>query len=152
DIQTSSQAARALRPIAGDFAFVVFTLGIVGTGLLSVPVLAGSAAYALGEAHGWRVGLCHRPGRAKAFYATLAAATVVRGALNFSALNPIRALYWTAVLHGVFAVPVMAAMMLVAANSRAMGAFTISGWLRIFGWLATLVMAAAALAMILTSI
>jgi Mn2+/Fe2+ NRAMP family transporter len=152
DIQTSSQAARALRPIAGDFAFVIFTLGIVGTGLLAVPVLAGSAAYALGEARGWSVGLGNRPGRAKAFYATLAAATVLGGALNFSSLNPIKALYWTAVLNGVVAVPVMTAMMLVAANSRAMGSFTIGGWLRIFGWLATLVMAAAALAMVWTAI
>ena len=152
DIQTSSQAARALRPIAGHFAFIVFTLGIVGTGLLSVPVLAGSAAYALGEAQGWKVGLSHRPRRAKAFYATLAAATVLGGALNFSALNPIRALYWTAVLNGVVAVPVMAAMMLVAANPRAMGSFTIGGWLRACGWLATLVMAAAAVAMIWTAI
>jgi Mn2+/Fe2+ NRAMP family transporter len=151
DIETSDQAARALRPVAGDFAFVVFTLGILGTGLLAVPVLAGSAAYAVGESRGWPVGLTHRPRHARAFYATLAAATLLGITINFSPLNPIKALYWTAAMNGVVAVPVMAIMMLVAGNSRVMGPFTIGGGLRVVGWVATLVMAIAAAAMALTS-
>jgi NRAMP (natural resistance-associated macrophage protein)-like metal ion transporter len=152
DIQTSDQAARALRPIAGNFAFLVFTLGIVGTGLLAVPVLAGSAAYAIGEARGWSVGLTREPSRARAFYATLAAATLLGITINFSALNPIKALFWTAVINGVVAVPVMATMMRVAANPQVMGAFTVGGPLRFLGWAATLLMAAAAAAMLLTAL
>ena len=96
DIQTSSQAAEALRPIAGRFAFTVFALGIVGTGMLALPVLAGSAAYALGETLRWRVGLAQRPGRAPAFYVTIAAATLVGAALNFTSLDPVKALIWSA--------------------------------------------------------
>src|SRR6202166_280726 len=96
DIQTSSQAAEALRPIAGDFAFAIFALGIIGTGLLALPVLAGSAAYAVGEALQWRVGLAQRPGRAPAFYGVIAAATLVGAVLNFTPLDPIRALFWSA--------------------------------------------------------
>ena len=105
DIQTSSQAAEALRPIAGDFAFAIFALGIVGTGLLALPVLAGSAAYAVGEALKWRVGLTQSPGRAKGFYGVIAAATLVGAVLNFTPLDPIKALFWSAVINGVAAVP-----------------------------------------------
>src|SRR5881227_3517403 len=101
DVETSSQAAEALRPVAGPFAFTLFTLGIVGTGLLAVPVLAGSAAYAVGEASTWPVGLSRKPKSAKAFYATIALATMVGALINFSALNPIKALYWSAVINGV---------------------------------------------------
>src|SRR5689334_23892138 len=101
DVQTSAQAAEALRPIAGKFAFAVFTLGIVGTGLLAVPVLAGSAAYAVGEACKWPVGLARRPLAAKAFYGTIALATVLGAAINFSPINPIKALFWSAVINGV---------------------------------------------------
>src|SRR4051812_28802579 len=125
DIETSAQAAEALRPIAGRFAFVVFALGIVGTGLLAVPVLGGSAAYAIGEARRWPVGFSRRWQEAKAFYGTVALATLVGMILNFTDINPIKALYWSAVINGVVAVPVMATMMLIAARGDILGPFAI---------------------------
>jgi NRAMP (natural resistance-associated macrophage protein)-like metal ion transporter len=151
DIQTSAQAAEALRPIAGRFAFVVFTLGIVGTGLLAVPVLAGSAAYALGEARRWPIGFSRRMQEAKAFYATVALATVVGMIINFTAINPIKALYWSAVINGIVSVPVMVTMMLMASRPDIMGRFAVVGWLKVLGWVATVVMALAVLAMLGTS-
>jgi NRAMP (natural resistance-associated macrophage protein)-like metal ion transporter len=151
DIDTSSQAAEALKPVAGAFAFTIFTLGIVGTGLLAVPVLAGSAAYAVGEARQWPTGLARRPKEAVAFYATIALATTVGVLINFSPINPIRALFWSAVINGVTAVPVMTIMMLMVANSKIMGKFTISRPLKIIGWTATIVMAAAAVGMAATA-
>ncbi len=141
DIQTSSQAAEALRPIAGRFAFTVFALGIVGTGMLAVPVLAGSAAYAVGETFHWRVGLAERPGRAPAFYATIAAATLVGAALNFTSLDPIKALIWSAVINGVAAAPIMAMIMLLASRRAVMGQFTLTKRLKVLGWLGTAIMA-----------
>ncbi|MDB5395011.1 MAG: Mn2+/Fe2+ transporter [Rhodospirillales bacterium] len=150
DIQTSSQAAEALRPIAGKFAFAVFALGIIGTGMLALPVLAGSAAYAVGEVFDWPVGLARQPLRAKAFYGTIAGATVVGGLLNFTPLDPIKALFWSAVINGVVAVPVMIAIMLMAARSAVMGQFCLSWRLKFMGWLATIVMAAAAIGMFAT--
>jgi Mn2+/Fe2+ NRAMP family transporter len=150
DIQTSAQAAEALRPIAGVFTFTVFALGIVGTGLLAVPVLAGSAAYALGEAFGWRVGLAQKPGRAPAFYWTIAAATFLGAAVNFTRLDPIKALFWSAVINGVAAVPIMAMIMMMASRSEVMGQFAIGPWLKTVGWLATAAMALAAAGMIAT--
>ena len=150
DIQTSSQAAEALRPIAGDFAFAIFALGIIGTGLLALPVLAGSAAYAVGEALQWRVGLAQRPGRAKAFYGVIAAATLVGAVLNFTPLDPIKALFWSAVINGVAAVPIMVMIMLLGSRQKVMRQFTLSPWLKSLGWLATAVMAAAAVGMFAT--
>ena len=150
DIQTSSQAAEALRPIAGRFAFTVFALGIVGTGMLALPVLAGSAAYALGETLHWRVGLAQRPGRAPAFYVTIAAATLVGAALNFTSLDPVKALIWSAIINGVAAVPIMAMIMLMASRKAVMGEFALTRWLTVLGWLATATMAAAALGMFAT--
>jgi NRAMP (natural resistance-associated macrophage protein)-like metal ion transporter len=152
DIATSSQAAEALRPVAGPFAFTLFALGIIGTGLLAVPVLAGSAAYAIGEARRWPVGLGRKPEKAKAFYATLTIATMVGVALNFSPINPIKALYWSAVINGVVAVPVMVTMMHMTANPKLMGKFPVHDGLRLVGWMATAVMAAAAIAMGVTAI
>jgi NRAMP (natural resistance-associated macrophage protein)-like metal ion transporter len=152
DIATSSQAAEALRPVAGPFAFTLFALGIVGTGLLAVPVLAGSAAYAIGEARRWPVGLGRKPERAKAFYATLTIATMVGVALNFSPINPIKALYWSAVINGVVAVPVMITMMHMTANPKVMGKFPVHDGLGLIGWMATVVMATAAIAMGVTAI
>jgi NRAMP (natural resistance-associated macrophage protein)-like metal ion transporter len=146
-IESSTQAAAALKPVAGPLAFAIFTLGIVGTGLLAVPVLAGSAAYAVGEAGQWPVGLARRPLQAKAFYVTIAVATLVGVAMNFTPVNPIRALFWSAVINGVVAVPVMALMMLVTADPRLMGKYPVTGALRVFGWIATGVMAAAAIGM-----
>ena len=150
DIQTSSQAAEALRPIAGKFAFTIFAIGIIGTGLLAVPVLAGSAAYAIGETLHWRVGLGQRPGRAKAFYAAIAAATFVGAAMNYTALDPIKALFWSAVVNGVAAAPIMVMVMLLATRRTVMGAFSIGPWLKGLGWLATAVMAIAAIGMFAT--
>ena len=127
DIQTSSQAAEALRPVAGEFAFVIFALGIIGTGLLAVPVLAGSAAYALGEARKWPVGLDRKPKKAKAFYLTIAVATSVGTLIVFSPLDPMTALVWSAVINGVVAVPIMVMMMLMISSKKIMGKFVITG-------------------------
>jgi NRAMP (natural resistance-associated macrophage protein)-like metal ion transporter len=147
EIETSAQAAEALRPIAGPLVFLIFALGIIGTGMLALPVLAGSAAHAVGETFGWHVGLGRKPERAKAFYLTIAAATLIGAVLNFVALDPIKALFWSAVINGVVAVPVMAMMMHLASRRLAMGRFTLPSALKIGGWLATLVMAAAAIGM-----
>jgi len=152
DIQTSRQAAEALKPLAGEFAFAIFTLGIVGTGLLAVPVLAGSAAYALGEARKWPTGLAREPLEAKAFYVTIVLATFAGVAINFSPLDPMRALFFSAVINGVVAVPVLAMVMLITSNRAIMGRFTIDGSRRILGWLATAIMAAAAAGMVVTAI
>jgi NRAMP (natural resistance-associated macrophage protein)-like metal ion transporter len=145
DIQTSSQAAEALRPIAGPLTFAVFAAGIVGTGLLAVPVLAGSGAYALSEAFRWRVGLDRRLFQAKSFYATIAVSTMAGVGLNFTELDPVKALYWSAVVNGVLAAPVMAVIMLVAANGRIMGRLTVPTPMLVCGWLATAVMALASI-------
>jgi NRAMP (natural resistance-associated macrophage protein)-like metal ion transporter len=150
NIQTSSQAAEALRPIAGRFTFTVFALGIIGTGMLALPVLAGSAAYAIGEALVWRVGLAKRPGRARAFYITIAVATFVGALINFAPLDPIKALFWSAVINGVTAVPLMVMIMFMAKSRKVMGQFTLSRSLAILGWLATAAMAAAAFGMFAT--
>jgi NRAMP (natural resistance-associated macrophage protein)-like metal ion transporter len=150
DIQTSSQAAEALRPIAGPFAFFIFALGIIGTGLLALPVLAGSSAYAVGETFGWHVGLARKARRAKAFYATIALATLIGAGLNFSPIDPIKALFWSAVINGVVAVPVMALMMHLSSHRPAMGDFKLHSGLKVVGWLATAVMAAAAVGLFAT--
>src|SRR6202044_3435371 len=115
---------------AGAGTFVVFALGIVGTGLLAVPVLAGSAAYATGEAFGWHVGLARKLRRAPTFYAAIAMATVVGGALNFTPIDPIKALFWSAVINGVVAVPIMVLMMVMASRSQIMGRFTLTRGLK----------------------
>lgn len=147
DIQTSAQAADALRPLAGPFSAAVFALGIIGTGLLAVPVLAGSAAYAVGEARRWPVGFGRRILEARAFYGTVALATLIGMIISLGAVDPIQALYWSAVVNGVIAVPVMAVMMLVAARTDIMGAFAVRGPLRVLGWIATACMLLAVLAM-----
>ncbi|WP_378948140.1 Nramp family divalent metal transporter [Mesorhizobium sp. ANAO-SY3R2] len=150
DIESSAQAAQALKPVAGIMAETIFALGVVGTGLLAVPVLAGSAAYAVGETLRWPTGLNRKPKHAKAFYATIAIATLIGVGLNFTPINPIRALYWSAVINGVVAVPIMAMMMLMSTQPRIMGKETIGRLLGTFGWLSTGVMALTAAAMILT--
>jgi NRAMP (natural resistance-associated macrophage protein)-like metal ion transporter len=151
DIQTTAQAAQALRPIAGPFAETIFALGVVGTGLLSVPVLAGSAAYAVGEARKWPTGLARRPMEAKAFYAVICVATIVGIIMNFTPVDPIRALFWSAVINGIVAVPVMAVMMWLAAAPKVMGDFVVTGWAKILGWIATGVMLVAVVAMVTMS-
>lgn len=147
DVQSSAQAAEALKPVAGQFAFSIFALGIIGTGLLAVPVLGGSAAYALGEVMKWPVGLARRPKEAKAFYATLSIATLAGVALDFTPIDPIKALFWSAVVNGVVAVPVMAIMMMIAVRHDIMGKGAIPTWMTAVGWAATGVMAIAAVAM-----
>ncbi len=147
DIQTSAQAAEALRALAGPFTFALFASGIIGTGLLTVPVLAGSAAFAVGESLGWKIGLARKPSRAKKFYAVIAIATAVGVLLNMVHLNPIKALYWSAVINGVVAVPVMVMMMLMARKKKIMGEFIVSRGLTVVGWIATLVMGGMALLM-----
>jgi NRAMP (natural resistance-associated macrophage protein)-like metal ion transporter len=153
DIQTSAQAAEALRPLAGDFAFVLFSLGIIGTGLLAVPVLAGSAAYAVAEAAGWRGSLDLQldEGEGRGFYGIIAAATLGGVVLCFTPTDPVKELFWSAVLNGVIAVPIMAVMMLLASRKDTMGEHTIGKRLRRLGWLATAVMAATVLAMFATA-
>jgi Mn2+/Fe2+ NRAMP family transporter len=148
DIATSAQAAQALKPIAGEFAFVVFALGIVGTGLLAVPVLTGSAAYALGEAWKWPTGLSKEPQDAICFYSALAASGVLGIVLTLSPIDPIKALYWSAVINGVVAVPVMSVMMLMTGERRVMGKFVVGGWLRWLGWASTTAMTICVIAMI----
>jgi len=150
NIQTSAQAAEALRPIAGEFAFAVFAAGIVGTGLLALPVLAGSAAYALGETRGWTVGLARLWPEAKAFYGAIAVATLVGVILNFVSIDPITALFWSAVINGVVAVPVMVMLMLLGVRKDVMGSLTLPLPLRVLGWLATIAMAASAMVMVVS--
>ncbi len=119
DIQTAADAARALQPIAGKFAFLLFSLGIIGTGMLAIPVLAGSAAYAVGETRGWKIGLDNKPWEAAGFYSVIGAAVALGlTIIDYSGLDPIKALYWSAVVNGVIAVPMMAAMMFVSSHKR----------------------------------
>ena len=152
DIQTSAQAAEALRPLAGDLTFLLFSLGIIGTGLLAVPVLAGSAAYAVAEAAGWRGSLSLRldRGEGRGFYGVIAAATVGGVMLCFTPTDPVKELFWSAVLNGVIAVPIMAVMMLLAGRRDTMGEHVIGRRLRWLGWAATTAMAITVAAMLVT--
>jgi NRAMP (natural resistance-associated macrophage protein)-like metal ion transporter len=147
DIQTSAQAAAALKPIAGRFAFTLFSLGIVGTGLLALPVLAGSAAYAMAGTFKWRNSLALKPRLAKRFYAIIVLSTLIGLAMGFTRMDPVKALYWSAVINGVVSVPIMALIMFMAVNPKVMGDFVIPVHLRVTGWIATIAMAAAVLAM-----
>jgi Mn2+/Fe2+ NRAMP family transporter len=151
NIQTSAQAAEALRPVAGNFAFAVFALGIIGTGLLAVPVLAGSAAYAVSEVFGWKSGLSHGFHEARGFYAIIIAATGIGTLMSVFELDPIKALLWSAIVNGVISVPIMAVMMWIGQSARIMGALTISLRHRFFGWSATGLMAVAVTVMLATS-
>ena len=150
NIETSAQAAEALRPLAGAFAELIFALGIIGTGLLAIPVLAGSTAYAIGEGRKWPVGLSRKPKRAVAFYSVLAISVVIGIGLNFTAVDPIKALYWSAVANGVLAPPVMALMMLLVRKKKVMGDLQVEGWLYGLGWLATITMALSVVGMVLS--
>jgi NRAMP (natural resistance-associated macrophage protein)-like metal ion transporter len=147
-VGSAAEAAEALRPVAGELAFALFSLGLIGTGLLSLPVLAGSAAYAFGEAQGWKCGLDNKPWEAVGFYAVIAAATVLGIGIGFSPLDPMRALFWSAVINGFVAVPIMAAMMWLAGRRDQMGRYKVSPSIQFFGWSATALMAAAALSML----
>src|ERR1700685_2220770 len=150
DIQTTEQAAEALRPLAGELAFLLFSIGIIGTGLIAVPVLAGSSAYALGETLQWAIGLERKLHRAKGFYAILTVATLLGVALNFIGLNPIKALFWSAVINGVAAVPIMIVMMLMTSNKKITGGLRLPTPQKVIGWTATAVMFAVAASMLAT--
>jgi NRAMP (natural resistance-associated macrophage protein)-like metal ion transporter len=152
DVQSSAQAADALRPLAGRFAFLLFSMGIIGTGLLAVPVLSGSSAFALAETFRWRRGLDLTPLRGARFYSVIAISTLVGVGLGFSNIDPIKALYWAAVLNGIISAPIMAVMMLMSANPKIMGEFVIGRRLKILGWTATAVMAAAVATMLVQTL
>lgn len=152
DIQTSAQAAEAPRPLAGEFTFGLFSLGIIGTGMLAVPVLAGSAGYAVAEAAGWHGTLSARldRGEGRGFYGVIAAATLGGVLLCFTPMDPVRELFWSAVLNGVISVPIMAVMMVLAARPSVMGPYAIGPRLRATGWLTTAVMGVTVVAMFAT--
>jgi Mn2+/Fe2+ NRAMP family transporter len=152
DIQSAAQAAEALRPIAGRFAFALFALGLIGTGLLAVPVLAGSAAFAVSEVRGWKTGLEYQPRQALRFYSIIVGATVIGVGLDWSGVDPIKALFWSAVLNGVAAAPIMVAMMILASNRKVMGRFAERPLLLLFGWAAAMVMTAASVALLFDTI
>jgi len=147
DIQTSEQAAAALKPIAGEYAFLLFSLGIIGTGLLAVPVLAGSVAYAVGEVRGWRTGLEHRPNKAKGFYGIIGLSILLGVAVDLSPLDPIKALFWSAVVNGVITVPILVAVMIVVSRQQQMGKFVATTSQRVIGWATVAMMGVAAVAM-----
>jgi NRAMP (natural resistance-associated macrophage protein)-like metal ion transporter len=140
NIQSATQAAEALRPLAGELTFLLFSIGIIGTGLLAVPVLAGSSAYALAEALKWPIGLERKPDKARGFYGTLGAATLLGVALNFTAIDPIKALFWSAVINGVAAVPIVVVMMLLTANPKVTGTLRLPSRQKVLGWASTAVM------------
>ncbi len=150
NIQSATEAAQALRPLAGNFATVLFGIGLIGAGLLAIPVLTGSAAYAVAETFGWPSGLDEKPRHAKKFYAVIAASTLVGVVIDFAGINPISALFWTAVINGVVAPPLLVVVMLVSNNKRVMGTRTNGIFTNIIGWLAAAIMFAAAIGMIVT--
>lgn len=150
NIQTAAQAAEALRPLAGRFCFLLFSLGIIGSGLLAIPVLAGSAAYGVSEAMGWRTGLEKKAKEAKGFYGVISVATGIGLTLTFLHINPIQALIWSAVLNGILATPIMVILMLMASSSKVMGSFTLPKGLKIVGWFSTFMMLLATLGLFIT--
>jgi len=156
DIATAADAARALQPLvhtfphAGQIAQALFAVGIVGLGLMAVPIFAGSASYALAETFGWREGLFRRPSDAKPFYGVMAAAILVGIAINLVGINPMKALVYTAVINGVVAVPLIFIILLIGSNRRIMGEYTSGFWSNLFGWITFLAMAAAAVLMFAT--
>jgi Mn2+/Fe2+ NRAMP family transporter len=150
DIQSSAQAAEALKPIAGRFAEFVFALGIIGTGLLAIPVLAGSTAYAIGEGRRWKVGLSRKPKQAIAFYTVLGFSGLCGIGLNFTPINPIQALYWSAVVNGVLAAPVMVLLMVLVRRPKVMGELVVTGPLYWLGWASTVAMAFCIVGMVAT--
>jgi NRAMP (natural resistance-associated macrophage protein)-like metal ion transporter len=147
DIGTAAQAASALRPLAGDFAFMLFAIGILGVGLIGVPVLAGSAAYAFAEAMGWKFGLERTASSARGFYGVIAVSVLAGLVIQYSPISPMKALFWSAVINGVVAVPLMVVIILLASRRSVMGIFTVGRPVIILGWIATAVMGAAALCM-----
>ncbi len=152
NIQTAAQAAAALRPLAGEFAFLLFALGIIGTGLLAIPVLAGSAAYGVAEVFGWPATLEAKAPDAVGFYGIIAAATIIGFGLGFTSIDPIKMLIWSAVLNGIVAVPIMVVMMVIISRSSLMGRFKAKSWLLGSGWTGTALMGVAVIALICSSL
>lgn len=152
NVQSATDAAEALRPLAGNAAPLLLAVGLIGAGVLAVPILTGSAAYAVSEAFGWKFGLDEKPSRAKQFYAVIIASTLIGMLINFLGINPINALYWTAVINGFLAPPVMVVLMVIASNKAIMGKRINNRLTQVLGWLATLIMFAAAIALVVTSI
>lgn len=150
NIQSATDAAQALKPLAGDAAGLLLALGLIGSGLLAVPILTGSAAYAISEMFGWKYGLDEKPGQAKQFYGVIAAATLVGMMINFIGINPIDALFWTAVINGFLAPPLLVIIMLVSNNEEVMGKRVNTKWINLLGWITTAVMFAAAIALVVT--
>lgn len=150
DIQSATEAAQALRPLAGEGAYILLALGLIGAGFLCVPILTGSAAYAIAEALGWRHGLDEKPRRAKLFYTVIAASTLIGMLINFIGINPITALFWTAVINGFLAPPILVVIMLVSNNKKVLGENVNGRWTNILGWATTLIMFAAAIALVIT--
>jgi NRAMP (natural resistance-associated macrophage protein)-like metal ion transporter len=150
DIRSAAEAAQALRPLAGDAGYILFAIGLIGSGFLAVPILTGSSAYAIAEALGWKHGLDERPRRAKLFYAMIIVPTLIGTLVNFLGINPIRALFWTAVINGLLAPPLLVVIMFIVNNRRIMGERVNGGWANVVGWTTTIVMFAAAIGLILT--
>jgi len=150
EITTSAQAAKALEPLAGPFAFALFVCGIVGTGLLAIPVLAASACYGVGEARRWKTSLEQKPTQAIRFYAAIAVATLIGLSLNFMHIDPVKALFWAAMLNGVVAAPLMAVIMVMASSRKVMGKLVIPRYLKAMGWVATAVMLCACFGLVWT--
>jgi Mn2+/Fe2+ NRAMP family transporter len=150
DIQSAAEAAEALRPLAGDAATILMAVGLIGTGFLAVPILTGASAYAVCEAFGWRCGLDQRPSRAKRFYAVIVGSTLVGLVLNLVGVSPMAALYWTAVLNGVLAPPLLVIIMLIANNRAVLGPRVNGRALNVLGWAATGLMAAAVVGLFAT--
>ena len=148
DISSAADAAQALRPLAGEAAGVLLAVGLVGTGVLAVPILTGSAAYAVAEAMGWQYGLDRKPAHAKEFYGVIVVATLVGMALNFLGINPIDALFYTAVINGLLAPPLLLLIMLISNRTDIMGERTNNRWTNLAGWVTTGVMAVAALVLL----
>jgi Mn2+/Fe2+ NRAMP family transporter len=150
DIDTAAQAATALRPAAGIYAYLLFAIGIVGVGLMGVPVLAASGAYALSETLGWKWGLERRPSEARGFYGVIAVSVLLGLFIQYTPISPMKALFWSAVINGVVAVPLMAVIIVMASRKSVMGPFTANRWVRVIGWIATAVMGVAAVLMFIS--
>jgi Mn2+/Fe2+ NRAMP family transporter len=134
-IDSAEQAARALRPVAGEYAFLLFAVGLIGTGMLAVPTLSGSIGYAMGEAFRWHTGLDYKPYQARRFYAVIVLATMIGTGLNFAGIDPIRALIASAMINGVLSVPMLVLLLRLARNTKVMGKFIIPHRLAVAGWI-----------------
>jgi Mn2+/Fe2+ NRAMP family transporter len=152
NINSATQAAEALRPLAGNATFLLFALGIIGTGLLAIPVLAGAAAYGVAEVFGWHATLEAKAPDAVGFYSIIAAATAIGFGLGFTGIDAIKMLVWSAVLNGIVAVPIMAMMMVIVANPKLMGRFKARTWLVALGWVGTAIMSVAVIALFWSSL